>query len=202
MSLKLDRLAPVTSWSNGRKAAVYLLQDSDGSKFIKKAYRPGFRSPMCREFVMAAYAASRMTIVPRVLAFRPWRDELFLEYLPGERVLEWVLRHFGPRGLVAADFQSFHGLDPPHNVDARVAHAFARFRDSSSDDARQLKSAIRESYALLHRIGVKHGSADPRNLLYHQNRIYIIDFDNARPSFNPAKLDYEDLRYWFGIDVA
>jgi tRNA A-37 threonylcarbamoyl transferase component Bud32 len=123
---------------------------------------------------------------------------MLLQYLPGDRVLEWVLSRFSDN-LDLADFQSFHGLMPPHNVDPRVAKAFLRFRESTSEEALQLKAAIRASYSLLHRIGIKHGSVDPRNVLYHADRVFIIDFDNARPSLQPSASDDEDLKYWYGV---
>ena len=43
------------------------------------------------------------------------------------------------------------------------------------------------------------GSADPRNMLYHEGLIYIIDFDNARPSRRAEQIDYVDLEYWYGL---
>jgi hypothetical protein len=193
-----DELMPVKSWTNGRKAVVELLQDRSGASVIRKVYRPGFRRWMFREYAMAAYVSSRTSLSPRVLAFRPWRSEMFIQYLPGQRVLEWVLTRFG-KNLNMAEFDSFRGLDPPNNVDPSIADAFGRFRQSTSEDVVRLKAAIRDSYAVLHRLKVKHGSADPRNVLYHNGRIFIIDFDNARPSLDPAAIDYEELHYWYGI---
>src|SRR6202008_4803458 len=114
---------------------------------------------------------------------------------------EWVLRRFG-QDLNVVDFQSFHGLNPPDDVDPRVAEAFAKFRQSTSDEALRLREAIRVSYAQLHRIRIKHGSADPRNVLYDDGRIFIIDFDNARPSLNAATIDYQELEYWYAIRPA
>jgi predicted Ser/Thr protein kinase len=205
MLLKREALATVTTWSNGRKAVVDLMEDRDGRRMIRKRYRPGFRVPMFREAAMAAYVAARTSVTPRVLSFQPWRNELFFEYVQGERVLEWVLKHFGSVGLDLAEFQSFRGLNPPEHVDPRIAEAFRRFRLSTSEEALRLRVALRRSYAELHRAGVKHGSADPRNVLFHDGKIFIVDFDNARPSFNAAAIDYRDLEYWFGIrltDVA
>ena len=201
MSPTVNQPTRVTSWTNGRKAVVDLLEHPDGQKIIRKTYRRGFSRAMLREFTVAAYASWRVPITPRVVAFRPWRHEIFLEYIPGQRVLEWVLVRFGPPSLALSDFQSFHGLNPPHHVDSRVAEAFAAFRDSSADEARQLRAALAESYSTLHRIGVKHGSADPRNVLYRDGRIYIIDFDNARLCLDPTRYDRDDLAYWYGLTV-
>jgi len=201
MSQAASQPWPVTSWTNGRKAIVELLEDDRGRRVIRKTYRHGFRMAMFREFVMATYASRRMSATPRVTAFRPWRNEMYLEYIPGERVLEWVLHRFGPGNLTLSDFHSFHGLNPPHHVDPRVTDAFAGFRQSSSKEARELRAAIAKSYAALHRIRVKHGSADPRNVLYYQGRVYIIDFDNARPCRDPEKHDREDLSYWYGLSL-
>lgn len=201
MSRKHEALTLVTSWTNGRKAVVHLLEDPSGTKVIRKTYRQGFQFRMWWEYLMSMYVSRRTSITPRVVAFRPWRKEIFLEYLEGQRVLEWVLCRFG-RSVNSAEFQSFHGLSPPDNVDPRVAEAFQRFRKSTSADVLEIKTAIEESYSALHRTYIKHGSADPRNVLYHQGRIFIIDFDNSRPSLNPAGIDNADLDYWYGIGRA
>ena len=195
---EVDDLQVVTSWTNGRKAVVHLVRDARGRQFIRKAYRPGWHSRMLRDCTMAAYVSRVSAVGPRVLGLRPWRREMLLEYLPGERVLEWVLARFGDN-LDLAEFQSFHGLMPPDNVDSRVAEAFRRFRASTSEEAARLKRAIWVSYSTLHRIWVKHGSVDPRNVLYHDGRIFIIDYDNARPSLHPGAADNVDLQYWYGI---
>lgn len=188
----------VTSWTNGRKAVVYLLEDGAGKKVIRKAYRPGFFLTMLREYVVTKYIAARLSFTPRVLAFSPRRGELWLSYVRGQRVLEWVLQRFADEGVSLSDFQSFHGLDPDH-LDERVAVALERFRRSDSPEVDLLKRAIRTSYAQLHAIGILHGSADPRNMIYDDGRIAIIDFDHARPSFSPARLDYRGLAYWYGL---
>lgn len=192
-----NEVSVITSWTNGRKAVVDLVQDQQGSRFIRKVYRRGWRARMFREWFMAAFVSSFSSVGPRVLAFRPWRNELFLEFIPGERVLEWVLSRFG-EGLVLAEFQSFHGLRPPNDVDPRVADAFRRFQLSTSVEVVQLKAAIKASYGALHRIGVKHGSPDPRNVIYDGKCVFIIDFDNARPSVRPSLSDKGDLEYWYG----
>ena len=194
---KPDELTVVTSWTNGHKAVVHLVENRTGEKLILKAYRPGFTSAMFREYVATRYVARKLSVVPRVLGFRPWRKELYFSYISGQRVLEWVLQRFGDN-VTLSEFQSFHGLNPPDYVDPHVAEAFARFRQSMSEEARRLKEAIRTSYSSLHRIGILHGSADPRNVIYDQDRVFIIDFDHARPSFNPEKLDYKSLTYWYG----
>jgi hypothetical protein len=194
---KLDELSVITSWTNGQKAVVQLLEKSTGEKFIRKAYRPGFTAAMFREYVAARYVASKLSIVPKVLGFRPWRGELYFSYIPGQRVLEWVLQRFGG-DVTLSEFQSFHGLNPPNHVEPRVADAFARFRQSTSEEAQGLKEAIRTSYSNLHRVGILHGSADPRNVIYDEHCVFIIDFDHARPSFKAAELDYKSLTYWYG----
>lgn len=194
---KLDSLTVITSWTNGEKAVVHLLENGAGEKFIIKAYRPGYTATMFREYVVARYVARRLTVVPQVLGFRPWRKEICFSYVSGQRVLEWVMQRFGDN-VTLSKFQSFHGLNPPHHVDPDVAEAFARFRQSMSAEAQQLKEAIRTSYSCLHRIGILHGSADPRNVIYDHDRVFIIDFDHSRPSFNPAKLDSQSLAYWYG----
>lgn len=201
MSPTLEDLAVITSWTNGRKAVIHLVKDSAGQKLIVKVYRPGFLAAMLREYVVARFVASRLSVVPRVLGFRPWRKELYFSYIPGQRVLEWVLQRFGDN-VTLADFQSIHGLNPPHHVHPQVADAFARFRRSTSEESLRLKAAITASYSSLHRIGMLHGSADPRNVIYDGARIFIIDFDHARPSFNPEKIESSSLAYWFGCSSS
>src|SRR5207253_11420435 len=116
---KRDQFGVVTSWTNGQKAIVHLLENDIGEKLILKRYRPGFPVTMFREYAVARYVARRLSVVPRVIGFRPWRRELYFSYISGQRVLEWVLQRFG--GNVAlSDFQSFHGLNPPEHVDPHV----------------------------------------------------------------------------------
>jgi hypothetical protein len=193
-----DDFTVTTSWTNGQKAVVDLMTNRAGKKIIKKVYRPGYTSAMFREYMVAKYVASRLAIVPQVLGFRPLQKELYFSYVSGQRVLEWVMQRFGD-DVNLSRYQSFHGLNPPDYVDPEVAKAFARFRESMSDEARRLKDAISNSYASLHRIGILHGSADPRNVIYDDNRVIIIDFDNSRPSLNPATLDARSLSYWYGL---
>lgn len=198
MLQKPEQFRVVTSWTNGRKATVHLLENIKGEKCICKVYRPGFLCSMFREYVAAKYLAMRLPMVPQVLAFRPSKKQLIFSYIPGQRVLEWVLQRFGGKDLQLSEFQSFHGLDPPEHVDPRVAEAFAQFRRSSSEEAIRLRQAIRASYSSLHQVGMLHGSADPRNAIYDHDRLYIIDFDHARPSLNPAA-DHRSLSYWYGL---
>jgi serine/threonine protein kinase len=189
-----DNVVVLTSWTNGHKAVVHLVQDNAGSEMIVKIYRPGFLLPMFREYAAATYAARRLSVVPRVVAFRPLRRELYFSYVRGARVLEWVLARFGHQ-VNLTEFQSFHGLD----LHPQVADAFTRFRRSTSDESLRLKAAIATSYASLHRIGMLHGSADPRNIIYDERRVFIIDFDHARPCFNAAKVEAASLSYWYGL---
>jgi serine/threonine protein kinase len=194
----MNEFRVITSWTNGRKAIVHLVENNRGEKSILKIYRPGFTLTMLREYLVTRYIASRVPLAPKVLGLRPLRKELLLSYVSGQRVLEWVLERFGDAGLSLQDFQSFHGLDPDH-PNPVVAAAFERFRRSTSEDAQQLKQAIRASYAALHRIGMLHGSPDPRNIIYGDGRVSIIDFDHARPCLDPAKIDYRSLTYWYGL---
>jgi aminoglycoside phosphotransferase len=193
---KRDELTVITSWTNSYKAIVHLMEDGSGAKLILKVYRSGFAATMVREYLVARYVARKLSVVPRVLGFRPCHRELYFSYISGQRVLEWVLQRFGG-SLSLSEFQSFHGLDPSDHLDPRVADAFARFRQSESEEAQRLREAIRASYSALHRSGILHGSADPRNVIYDEDRAFIIDFDHARPSFQPEKIDYRALTYWY-----
>ena len=195
MSRKPDDIRIITTWTNGRKATVHLVQNSRGERVILKVYRSGFPVSMFREYLATRYVGSRLSIVPKVVNFRPLRKEIVLTYISGQRVLEWVLGRFGEEGVVLSEFQSFHGLE----TNVQIARAFERFRQSASEEARRLKQAIRESYASLHRIGIQHGGPDPRNVVYDEARAFIIDFDHARPGLAPAKVDYPTLTRWYGI---
>jgi hypothetical protein len=198
MLIDQEEFAVTTSWTNGRKAIVHLLENTKHEKFIMKVYRRGFLLTMFREYFLTKHVARRLPGSPRVLAFRPRRRELFLSYVSGQRVLEWVLERFGDKALSLHEFQSLQGVDPDH-PDPRVAEAFRRLRESTSAEARRLKDAIRASYSTLHGFHLLHGSPDPRNMIYDGSHICIIDFDHARPSFNPAKIDYRALEYWYGL---
>jgi len=195
MSRKPDDRRIISSWTNGRKATVHLVQNGRGELLISKIYRPDFLVPMLREYLTTSYVARRLSIGPKVLGFRPCRKEILLSYIAGERVLEWVLQRFGDEKVILSEFQSFHGL----NTNAQVARAFERFRQSLSEEARRLKLAIQQSYSSLHRIKILHGGADPRNIIYDGNRAFIIDFDHARPSLSPANTEYRTLTHWYGI---
>jgi len=195
MSRKPDEMRIITSWTNGRKATVHLVQNGGSERVILKIYRPGYLGSMFREYLATRYVASRLPIVPRVLRFRPLKKELVLTYLSGQRVLEWVLDRFGDEGVVLSEFQSFHGME----TNVQIARAFERFRQSASEEAARLKQAIRESYASLHRIRFQHGGPDPRNVIYDGARAFIIDFDHARLGLAPAKTDYRSLTRWYGI---
>ena len=142
------------------------------------------------------YVSRRLDIIPRLVSFAPWKNELVISYVPGRRVLEWVLEHFGPPELDLQEFLNCESLEG----DARITQAFGRFRDSSSSEAVRLRGSIKKSYAKLHSIGWQHGTSDPRNVIYDGQRAYIIDFDHARPSLSPHKYDYPALAYWFGIN--
>jgi len=185
----------ITSWTNGQKAEVHLLRQEGMQQVIMKAYRRGFERFMIREYLAARYLGSRLAVVPKVIRFQPTSRRLFFSYIEGKRVLEWVLERFGDKDIQLADFQSFHGL----NTNPVVASAFERFRASGATEAVRLKEAIRVSYSLLHSTGFLHGSCDPRNLIYDNDKIFIIDFDHARPSINPSRIDYRSLLRWFGI---
>lgn len=185
----------VCSWTNGRKANVYLVEQECGRRVIRKCYSPRFLITMFREYFVTLYLSRRVDIIPQVLAFNPFSRELLFSYMQGERVLEWVLARYGDGDLRLEDFSSFHGL----STNSIVAQAFQRFRSSQATEANRLKQAITESYELLHKTGFVHGSADPRNLIYDGEQVFIIDFDHSRPSLNPRKIEYRSLQKWYGV---
>lgn len=183
------------AWTNGEKAEVHLVELPSKEQQILKVYKPGFTGVMFREYLATSYLSRRLSIVPKVIRFSPRRRELVMSYIPGQRVLEWVLQHFGEPNLKLEEFLNFEAMD----TDPRIVEAFIRFRQSASKDASRLKEAIELSYARLHGLGWQHGTCDPRNVIYDGQQVYIIDFDHARPSFTPTKYDYPSLTYWFGL---
>jgi tRNA A-37 threonylcarbamoyl transferase component Bud32 len=185
----------VCSWTNGEKAVVHLVELHTGEKRIVKIYKPGFVGWMFREYLSLRYVSKRLSIIPKLICFRPSQKELVLSYIPGQRVLEWVLQRFGEANLNVEEFLNFEAM----GTDPRIVEAFMRFRLSASEDASKLKQAIKLSYGRLHELGWQHGTCDPRNVIYDEQQAYIIDFDHARPSLKPIKYDYPSLTYWFGI---
>lgn len=150
---------------------------------------------MLREFLVLSYL-SHLNILPRVLAFHLGRREMVLSYLPGERVLEWVLRRYGDPALDLETFKSVHGLESNPTVD----RAFHRFRESQDQESVELKTAIKASYRLLHGKGFVHGDPSPRNLIFNGRAVYLVDFDHSRPSLDPAAVDFKALRRWYGLE--
>lgn len=80
-----------------------------------------------------------------------------LSYIPGQRVLEWVLQRFVQPDLQLEVFLNFEAMD----TDPRIAEAFRMFRQSTSEDSSMLTRAIKLSYSLLHQLGWQHGTSDP-----------------------------------------
>lgn len=193
---RTDRL--IASWTNGRKAVVLLMERPDGGKYLIKRYRRRFLPTMIREIVCLRYLATRLDIVPRLLRTDLLRSELVISYLAGERLLEWVLKRCAPANTELETFQNFHGLQ----TNPIVQNAFDQFRTSSDVEITKLKRAIRKSYNELHSMKWIHGSADPRNLIYDGTRVFIIDFDHARPCFDASKKERLGLQRWFGIRPA
>ncbi len=150
---------------------------------------------MLREFIALSYLSS-LSILPRVLAFYPLHREMVLSYLPGERVLEWVLKRYGDDGLDLDGFTSFHGIETNQVVD----RAFRSFRESTDASSRALKDSIRSSYQILHRTKFIHGDPSPRNLIFDGRIVYLVDFDHSRPSIDPARVDFVALQRWYGLE--
>lgn len=192
---RTDNSRVVSSWTNGRMANVYLVEEESGRRVIRKRYKRRFLLAMVREYLATVYLTHWLDITPRVLSFGLISGELVLSHMPGVRVLEWVLARYGDPDLRIEDFQSFHGLD----TNATVAEAFRRFRDCRSPEAVRLKQAISRSYAALHRTWFVHGGADPRNIIYDGERVFIIDFNQSRPSLNPQQFERACLCRWYGI---
>ena len=191
----MDAASVGCAWTNGARATVYLLEYPDGNKLVLKKYKPGHFKWMMRDYLNSMYVSMRLSNVPKLLHFSLIKRELVFSYVRGTRVLEWVLQQFGDPGLDILEFLNFEAMDTDH----RIVRAFKRFRDSDSEPARRLKQAIRDSYARLHAVGIQHGTADPRNVIYDERQVYIIDFDRARPAWNRRKVDYRALTYWFGV---
>jgi SAM-dependent methyltransferase len=185
----------ICTWCNGHKAVVHLEEFANGWRQVVKHYKRGFSWWMWREYLNVSYLGKKLDIVPKLIRFRPWRRELVVTYVAGQRVLEWVLERFGEKGLKMDEFLNFE----PMGTDPRVRKAFNLFCRSESAEAVRLKKEISRSYATLHSIGWQHGTCDPRNLIFDGYRVYIIDFDHARPGFSPGRYDFPPLKRWFGV---
>lgn len=185
----------VSRWDNGSKANVSHLRDSAGIEYIRKDYRSGQFLTFCRELAVLKYLGSRISCVPSVLSFELAGSTTYLEYVAGERVLEWVLRKFSVDQVDLDSYKSFHGLE----TNKVVGMAFDRFKGSDNLEARALKNAIANSYRKLHREYFVHGDPSPRNLIFDGSNVTIIDFDHSRPSRKPFKIDGAKLEHWYGI---
>jgi tRNA A-37 threonylcarbamoyl transferase component Bud32 len=150
---------------------------------------------MLREWLVLRHLSDRRSMIPRLVELKFWRAQLHIEYIPGERLLEWVLKRYSPPDTDIGNFQNVHGL----TTDPIISDAFARFRRCDSCEANSLRLAVRESYAALHALGWIHGSADPRNMIVNDGRVFIIDFDHARPCRDPRSLEWPNLREWYGL---
>lgn len=174
------------------------MQGSNGTKYLVKRYRRRFLPTMIREIVCLRFLATRLNTVPRLLGIDLLRSEIVLSYIAGERLLEWVLKRCAPPDIQLNQFQSFHGL----KTNPVVQDAFEQFRARLDAEILKVKRAIQRSYDELHSVKWIHGSADPRNLIYDGNRVFIIDFDHARPCLHPARKEAPGLERWFGISAA
>lgn len=184
----------VSSWTNGSKSEVFLLQDKNGNMLIKKCYRKGLFHILAREYI-ALKSLSSLDFVPKIVELRFFSREMALSYVPGTRVLEWILEKYGRPGLDLKRFGSFHGLE----INEEISEAFRYFRDAKDSASTSLKEAIRSSYLTLHSKGWIHGDPSPRNLIYEGGKIYLIDFDHARPCLDPPKIDYRSIEKWYGL---
>jgi tRNA A-37 threonylcarbamoyl transferase component Bud32 len=191
MSLnQADRV--IASWEHGRHALVQLVQNDDGNRYIVKKYKFKFWRTMYREAAMTWYLSQRLEFVPKLLHVCVSSNALRLSVVPGTRLREWILEHYAPPGTRSS---SSHLLQS----DPVVMAALKRFRTNNDETAVSLKRAITRSYSALHALGWIHGSADPRNMLYDGNKLYIIDFDQARPSWNAVAKESPCLTRWYGI---
>jgi tRNA A-37 threonylcarbamoyl transferase component Bud32 len=182
-------------WDNGAKAVVSHVKGPDGIDYISKVYRKGQFHTFLRELMVLKFLGPRVSCVPAVLSFDLSRRETFLNFIGGERVLEWVLRRFGGAAIDIDSFASFHGLE----TDATVSAAFEAFRASTCSESLMLKQAILRSYAELHKHKFVHGDPSPRNLIFDGDNVSIIDFDHSRPSLQPRRVDGLKIRRWYGV---
>lgn len=185
----------ISVWENGARANVTHSRDSNGVEYVEKAYRSGEYFTFYRELMALKYLGPRISCVPSVLSFDIRRRITCLEFVAGERVLEWVLKKFGRSDIEIEAFQSFHGLE----TNKLVHEAFEKFKNSNSVEAIRLREAVATAYGELHRQRFVHGDPSPRNLIYDGNRVSIIDFDHSRPSLNPPKIDGKKVHRWYGV---
>lgn len=197
MKLKYDEWDTVTEWTNGSKADVYLIRSKDGARAIRKCYRRRLLRPILQEYVSLRYLA-KTGIVPEILRFSLRRAEFVLSFIEGQRVLEWVVERFSEPDTDLDQFRSFHGLDSNPIVTA----AFDKFRNATDEDSVRLRAAIVATYSKFHAAHYLHGDPSPRNLIYNEDKVFLIDFDHSRPSLNPEAIDFIKLSRWYGVEPA
>jgi len=169
------------------------LQHQEDKVILKKFRKETFRF-FIKEILVVTYLRNAK-IMPKILDLSLSKKILILEYMIGERLLEWALRKCSRESVNIKDYKNMHGID----TNSVVLATFHVFQQSKDPEIVYLKNKITMSYKVLHRYRISQGDVRPRNLIYRQNSIAIIDFDHALFLPRPAKRDNVLLKEWYGI---
>lgn len=185
------------AWTNGARAHVELVKlPCYKDKVILKKFRKGtFRFFIKEIFVLMYLKGTKIT--PKILDISFGKKILILEYMAGERLLEWALRKCSRESINVKDYQNIHGID----TNPVIAAAFSVLQNSKDSEVVCLKKEIQKSYKKLHRYKISQGDVRPRNLICCGNSVALIDFDHALFMLRPARRDNVLLKKWYGICV-
>jgi len=130
---------------------------------------------------------------PRLLAGDDREKILSIEWLPGDRLKEYLIQRY----LQRSDPDTYR--DGPS-----IRKSLELFQNDRSPETMNIKTQIFSIIRLLHRYGVVHGDVDARNFIVSpEGLVYIIDFSNgsfSEPGSERFKSDLEAMQQKFGID--
>jgi len=183
------------SWTNGARAHVELAKlPQYPNKVIVKSFRKGTLIFFINEVVTLSYLRN-IGVTPRILGLNLGKKILILEYMDGERLLEWVLRKCSRQSVDLKDYRNIHGID----TNPVIGAAFSVFQKSKDPEITYVKNEIQKCYRKIHRRKISQGDVRPRNLICRGGSVAAIDFDLALPMARPADRDNVLLMKWYGI---
>ncbi len=120
---------------------------------------------------------------PRLLACDDGTRTLYIEWIAGDRLKEYVIRQY----LGLDDIESNHRTET-------IIRAQELFKDDGSPEAMNIKTQMFSIVRLLHRYGIVHGDLSTRNFIITPDGfIFVIDFSNGRFAQSDTECFYEDI---------